>query len=143
MPSAPVLAHFLNTTTDGLGSSALHIAAQYGSYEILDLLLDQEGLEIDHTEPREGDTALHKAVRWVNSLDKGDWEAGGAVVEILIDAGCDPRIRNKAKLRPVELVDPRNEGLRDVLRKAEFMITEGAGLVEEEEGGDGPASDSD
>lgn len=84
-------AHFLNTATDALGCGALHIGAQYGSYEVLDMLLDQEGVEIDGTEKREGDTCLHKAVRYVNGLDKSEWKEGEAIVDILIDAGCDPR----------------------------------------------------
>jgi len=85
------LSTFLNTATDALGCGALHIAAQYGSYDVLDVLLDQEGVEIDLTERRDGDTCLHKAVRFVNGLDKAEWESGTAVVEILLDAGCDPR----------------------------------------------------
>ena len=55
------------------------------------MLLDQEGVEIDGMEKREGDTCLHKAVRYTNGLDKEEWEEGARVVEILIDAGCDPR----------------------------------------------------
>lgn len=89
--NADSIAKFLNTTTDALGASALHVAAQYGSYEVLDMILDQEGVEIDGQERRDGDTCLHKAVRYANSLDKGDWEHGKAVVDILVDAGCDPR----------------------------------------------------
>ena len=85
------IAKFLNTTTDGLGCSALHVAAQYGAYEVLDTILDQEGVEIDGQERREGDTCLHKAVRYCNSLDAAEWELGRAVVDILLDAGCDPR----------------------------------------------------
>lgn len=85
------IAEFLNTTTDALGSSALHIAAQYGSYDVLDLLLDQEDVEIDLPERRDGDTALHKAVRYANSLDKAEWDFGRDIVDILLDAGCDPR----------------------------------------------------
>lgn len=42
-------------------------------------------------EKREGDTCLHKGVRFVNGLDKSEWGQGAGVVEILIDAGCDPR----------------------------------------------------
>lgn len=84
-------AHFLNTTTDALGQSALHVAAQYGSYEVLDQILDQEGVEIDGQEKREGDTCLHKAVRYVDGLGRGRWEEGKVVVDILLDAGCDPR----------------------------------------------------
>lgn len=141
---AEAIAHFLNTTTNSLGASPLHLAAEHGSYEILDLILDQEGVEIDHREPREGDTALHKAVRYTNGLDKGEWEDGKAVVEILVDAGCDARLVNKAKLKPVALVDPRNGELRDVLRKAEFVAASaGDVVVEDEERRDGPGSESD
>lgn len=55
------------------------------------MLLDQEGLEIDELDRMEKDTPLHKAVRYTNSLDKEDWAHGQQVVDILIDAGCDPR----------------------------------------------------
>jgi hypothetical protein len=89
--NADSIAKFLNTTTDALGSGALHVAAKYGSYEILDMILDQEMVEIDGPEKRDGDTALHVAVRYCNGLDKADWEHGRAVVDILVDAGCDPR----------------------------------------------------
>jgi ankyrin repeat protein len=142
-PSAT--ASFLNTTTDALGASALHIAAQHGSYDVLDIILDQEGVEIDHPEKREGDTCLHKAVRYCNELSVGD--AGGkAVVEILLDAGCDPRIRNKAKLRAVDLLDPRNTDVRGALQRAEVAMTAGGDVVDEDEdddGRDGPGSESD
>jgi len=89
--SPDAIAKFLNTTTDALGQSALHVAAQYGSYEVLDMILDQEGVEIDGQERREGDTCLHKAVRYCNNMARGEWEQGKAVVDILVDAGCDPR----------------------------------------------------
>ncbi|CAD0048974.1 unnamed protein product [Aureobasidium pullulans] len=95
--STDELANFLNTATDALGCGALHIGAQYGAYEVLDMLLDQEGVEIDGVERREGDTCLHKAVRYVNSLTKDEWEEGQAIVDILIDAGCDPRYVAKYK----------------------------------------------
>lgn len=81
----------MNTTTDALGAGALHIAAQYGSYEVLDIILDQEGVEIDGKEKRDGDTSLHKAVRYCNDQARVDPEGGKAVVDILLDAGCDPR----------------------------------------------------
>ncbi|KAJ9637192.1 hypothetical protein H2199_007478 [Coniosporium tulheliwenetii] len=95
-----LIASTLNTARDGIGNGVLHLAASTGSYDVLDLLLDQEGLEIDELDRLERDTPLHKAVRFVNGLDKEEWGEGHAVVEILLDAGCDPRIRNKAKLKP-------------------------------------------
>lgn len=58
---------------------------------MLDLLLDQEGLEVDPVDRLEADTPLHKAVRFVNGLPRPDWESGSAVVELLLDAGADPR----------------------------------------------------
>ncbi|KAF2628052.1 ankyrin repeat protein-like protein [Macroventuria anomochaeta] len=140
---AEYVAQVLNEARDGLGNGCLHVAATYGSYEILDVLLDQEGLEIELTDRIEGDLPLHKAVRYVNSLSKADWPAGSPIVEILLDAGCDPRIRNKAKLRPVELVDPRNTELREVLRKGEFAMMMGGDVVEDDEGPAGSASDSE
>ena len=54
-------------------------------------------------EGREGESPLHKAVRWVNGLGEGGWGGrdgkggegegggGGGVVELLLDAGADPR----------------------------------------------------
>lgn len=59
--------------------------------EVLDLLLDQEGLEVDPIDRLDADTPLHKAVRFVNGLSRNDWEAGSSVVELLLDAGADPR----------------------------------------------------
>lgn len=59
--------------------------------EVLDLLLDQEGLEVDPIDRLEADTPLHKAVRFVNGLSRTDWEAGSSIVELLLDAGADPR----------------------------------------------------
>ena len=54
------------------------------------------------------------------------------------------RIRNKAKLRPIELVDPRNSDLRRVLQKAEMAMTAGDDVVnEDEEDSEGPGSESD
>ncbi|KAF1842995.1 ankyrin repeat protein-like protein [Cucurbitaria berberidis CBS 394.84] len=139
------VASTLNNARDAVGNGCLHVAATYGSYEILDILLDQEGLEIDEIDRMEKDTPLHKAVRYVNSLDKSDWaSAGHHIVDILLDAGCDPRIRNKAKLKPVELVDPRNTELRSMLQKGEFAMQAGGDVVEDDDDGPtGSASDSD
>lgn len=138
----------LNNSTDGIGNYALHIAASVGAYEVLDELLDQEGLEVDPIDRMEKDTPLHKAVRWVNELDKGEKEELGqervhGVVEILVDAGCDPRIRNKAKLKPFDLVDPRNTELRSFLQKAEFSMMAMDDVVEDDDGPTGSGSESD
>lgn len=94
------IAKFLNSTTDALGAGALHIAAQYGSYEVLDIILDQEGVEIDGQEKRDGDTCLHKSVRYCN--EQGS-DHGKPVVEILLDAGCDPRYGHALNIMHVRI----------------------------------------
>ena len=63
-------------------------------------------------------------------------------------AGGKIRIRNKAKLKPYELVDPRNTELRATLQKAEFAMMAGDDVVvadgdDDGQGGTGSASDSE
>ncbi|KAF2403572.1 ankyrin repeat domain-containing protein [Trichodelitschia bisporula] len=136
------IASLLNNARDGIGSGVLHIAASAGGYEVLDLLLDQPGLEVDELDRMEGDTPLHKAVRYVNESDKADWEHAIQVVDILLDAGCDPRIRNKAKLTPRELADPRNTELRSMLQKAEYaLMVQGDVVDDDDDGGSGSETD--
>ncbi|KAI4126912.1 MAG: hypothetical protein LQ338_003489 [Usnochroma carphineum] len=141
------IADLLNNAKDGVGNHCLHLAASCGSYEVLDTLLDQENLEVDPLDRLERDTPLHKAVRFVNSLSPSDWPSAHSIAELLIDAGADPRIRNKAKLKPVELVDPKNAELRDILQKAEYSMTAGNDVVvrdgEDDGGPTGSASDSE
>lgn len=47
------------------------------------------------------------------------------------------RIRNKAKLKPVDLADPRDKELRIMLQKAEYSFQAGSDVVQEDD--DGPA----
>ncbi|KAI9775238.1 MAG: hypothetical protein M1839_001356 [Geoglossum umbratile] len=137
------VADLLNNSVDGIGNHCLHLVATYGSYEVMDLLLDQEGLEVDPLDRMEKDTPLHKAIRFVNELPKAQWDNGKLFVELLLDAGADPRVRNKAKLKPAELVDPRNLELRKTLQKGEYLMTVGANeLVNNEEDDDDRAHNS-
>ncbi len=48
-----------------------------------------------------------------------------------------PRIRNKAKLKPIELVDPRNKDLRSVIQRAEYSLQVGDDVVHEDDEGGG------
>ena len=59
--------------------------------EVLDTLLDQEGLEVDPVDTLEADIPLHKAVRFVNGLSKEQWDVGASLVELLLDAGANPK----------------------------------------------------
>jgi len=131
------IAKILNRARDPVGNGVLHLAAANGNYEVLDLLLDQEGVEIEEVDRMEKDTPLHKAVRFTNELDPGKWSIGHDIVHILLDAGCDARIKNKAKLKPSDLADPRNKELRTMLRNAEYSMHVGDDVVHEDEDGEG------
>ena len=66
-------------------------------------------------------TPLHSAIEHCNEdQDPQDWDREGAFahVEILLDAGCDPRIRDKSGRRPELCVDVRNVGLKEMLQRA-------------------------
>jgi len=137
--------------------------------EIIDMLLDQEGFECDPINRREGDTPLHTAVRWVNEQSTEDQEYGYNLIDMMLEAGSDPkwdkpygwgrymlwgleltsylRIRNKAKLKAADLVNPRNTELRDLIQKAEYVLQNQGDFIdveeEEDEGPTGSNSDSD
>ena len=115
--------------------------------EIIDYLLDQEGFECDPLNKREGDTPLHSAVRWANEQGKENHDFVIQLVEMMLDAGSDPRIRNKAKLKAADLVNPSNTELREAIQKAEYVMQNEGDFVEvedeEDEGPTGSNSDSD
>lgn len=58
---------------------------------VLDLLLDQEGLEVDPIDRLEAETPLHKAVRFINGVDESERKTASILVELLLEAGADPR----------------------------------------------------
>lgn len=63
------------------------------------------------------------------------------------DQGSNYRIRNKAKLKAADLVNPANTELRDLLQKAEYVLQNQGDFIdaeeEEDEGPTGSNSDSD
>ncbi|KAK4125227.1 hypothetical protein N657DRAFT_594251 [Parathielavia appendiculata] len=133
------IAALLNKTTTVLGNHLYHEAALQGNYEIIDMLLDQPGFECDPVNRVEGDTPLHSAVRWINSEPPEQREFGNALVEMMLEAGSNPRVKNKGGLTPLQLVDPRNEGLKEVIRKHEYSSLNAGDFVsaEEVQGGKG------
>lgn len=39
---------------------------------------------------------------------------------MMLEAGSNPRVRNKARLTPLQLVDPSNKDLRDLIQQHEY-----------------------
>ncbi|KAI0405504.1 ankyrin repeat protein [Xylaria palmicola] len=137
------ISHLLNNTTTVMGNHLYHEAALQGNYEIIDMLLDQPEFECDPITRVEGDTPLHSAIRWINSEPPAQREFGNALVEMMLEAGSSTRVKNKAKLTPYQLVDPRNAGLRELLQKHEYAALNagdfvGADEVQQPKGGAPP-----
>ncbi|KAI8722148.1 hypothetical protein NCS52_00358000 [Fusarium sp. LHS14.1] len=118
--SDPEITKLLNETTTVMGNHLYHEAASRGNYEIIDLLLDQPDFECDPLTRLEGDTPLHTAIRWINSEPAAQRPFGNALVEMMLEAGSNPRVKNKARLTPYQLVDPTNKELRDLIQKHEY-----------------------
>ncbi|KAM4065210.1 ankyrin repeats (many copies) domain-containing protein [Hirsutella rhossiliensis] len=110
----------LNSTTTVMGNHLYHEAASHGNYEIIDLLLDQPNFECDPVNRLEGDTPLHTVIRWLNAEPPAQRPFGRALIDMMLEAGSNPRVRNKARLTPLQLVDPSNKDLRDLIQQHEY-----------------------
>lgn len=124
------IANLINSAKDPMGNTALHLCCQYGSWEVLDKILDQEGgIEIDPKNIVDGDTPLHVTVRYAI----GEPEHGTFIAQNMIEVGADPRIRNKSGQKPLDLIHGDNlDDLIDLLQGAELAADNG-NMVNEED----------
>lgn len=53
----------------------------------------------------------------------------------MLEAGSNPQAKNKGGLTPLQLVDPRNEALKDVIRKFEFVAMNAGDYINADENG--------
>jgi hypothetical protein len=100
---------------------------------VIDALLDQPGFECDPVNRVEGDTPLHSAIRWINSEPAEQREFGNSLVEMMLEAGSNPRVKNKGGLTALQLVDPRNVGLRELIQKHEYASLNAGDFVSADE----------
>lgn len=133
LPDEDRLSKLLNETTTVLGNHLYHEAASQGNYEIIDLLLDQPNFECDPISRREGDTPLHAAIRWINAEPPANREFGNALVDMMLEAGSNPRTKNKGGLSAFHLVDPANDALRQLIRKHEYAALNAGDFVNVEQ----------
>ncbi|SCU95546.1 LADA_0G16182g1_1 [Lachancea dasiensis] len=124
------IAELINSASDPTGNSSIHLCCQYGSWDVLDQILDQEGgIEIDSRNKIDGDTPLHVAVRYALT----EPEHGTFIAQNLIEVGADPRVPNKAGQKPLDLVHgPDLDNLIDILQAAE-LAADSQGVVNEED----------
>lgn len=110
----------------------------------MDELLNVEYLECDPLTPRDKETPIHTAVRYAVERDP---QIGTAMAKMLVDAGGDPRTKDKHGRTPALMCDPKTTELRSWLISQEYILREGLKQetqeVEEEDGPAGSATDSD
>lgn len=160
------VAEFFNNVKDSMGNYALHICASYGSCkyihtssncclfvhssyiilttsyvdDVMDALFDIQYFECDPVTRLDQDTPLHTAVRFANEKDAS---LGLEMIEMMCEAGCDPRVRNKHGQKPADLVFGDHKEIKSALQKAEYILNENIQVNEEDENGEGSASDSE
>ncbi|KAI0169806.1 ankyrin repeat protein [Hypoxylon sp. FL1284] len=125
------LAKLLNGTTTVMGNHLYHEAALHGNYDIIDRLLDQDDFEIDTPNRSAGDTPLHCAIRWINGEPAAQRPFGSALVTMMLEAGSNTRVRNRNRLLPVDLVDPANPDLRELIRRHEYAELNAGDFVDQ------------
>ena len=112
--------------------------------DVMDELLNIEQLECDPLTRREKETPIHCAVKYANEREP---ELGLAMAKMLIDAGGDPRVKDRLGRKPADICIPTTEELRTMLRKEEYVLNEGLKadnvVQEDDEGPTGSASDSE
>jgi len=116
---------------DGLGNSALLNAAQYGHFEILQMLLEVPGININ-LQNRQWNTALHLAA-------SRDDESS---VKLLIEKGAKFTLKNKQKQLPINVTSSAE--VKKLLQMAEFatkLDDDVASDDDGEEGADGAEDD--
>ncbi|KAG9105225.1 hypothetical protein FRC07_009483 [Ceratobasidium sp. 392] len=116
------------------------ISAAHASTSVLEHILEQEGCDVDLQNRIEKHTPLHLAVK------VSDPEARQQVVESLLEAGADPRVKDKHGQRPVDSVPFTDTKLRAAFRKAEAEASVDQGDIANDsdgEPGSGSGSEED
>ncbi|KAF9027135.1 ankyrin [Hymenopellis radicata] len=98
---------------DGLGNTALHIAVSHGSTDVLEHILSHEECDVDPINRIEKATPLHLAVQIE------DPELRLHVVDSLLEAGADTRIKDKNGETAQDLVPPNDLEVLTLFRKAQ------------------------
>ena len=120
-------------------------AANVLTVDVMDELLNVEMLECDPLTRRDKETPIHRAVAYGNEREV---ELAEAMAKMLIEAGGDPRVKDRLGRKPADICTPRTEQLQATLGKEEYVMNEGLrgnDVVQEDddEGPTGSASDSD
>ena len=101
--------------TDKNGVTALHHAVRFRSPIAVKTLIEH-GANVNQACRRNGSTPLHRAVTQTGAPGTaGRVQAAKEIIELLLAAGADPSIANRAGKRPVDYV--ADEAIKSLLKK--------------------------
>src|SRR5688500_840547 len=101
--------------SDKNGVTALHHAVRFRSPTAVKVLIEH-GADVNRACRRNGSTPLHRAVTQTGAPGTaGRAQAAREIIELLLEAGADPSIANKAGKTPVEYVS--EETIRSLLNR--------------------------
>ncbi|KAF5385075.1 hypothetical protein D9615_000992 [Tricholomella constricta] len=98
---------------DGLGNTPLHNAVSHGSTDVLEHILSHEQCDVDPQNRLDKSTPLHLAVKIEHVALRRH------IVESLLEAGADTRIKDKHGETPLHLLPPEETDIRGLIRKAQ------------------------
>ncbi|TRM70611.1 ankyrin repeat-containing domain protein [Schizophyllum amplum] len=126
---------------DGLGNTALHVAVSQGSTDVLEHILSHDDCDVDPINRIEKATPLHLAVKVEHP------ELRKYLVDSLLEAGADTRIKDKNGETALELVPADDADTRALFRKAQTQSSMAKEEVvdddDDDEAGSGSGSESD
>ncbi|KAL1935694.1 hypothetical protein VTP01DRAFT_4834 [Rhizomucor pusillus] len=99
--------------TDSIGDTALHYAAKYGALNCMEILVNLDDINVNIQNKMQKETPLHKAVQY-----RDDPDLALSMVDLLLEAGADPKIENRDRATPLMLVDPKDDDMKDLLERA-------------------------
>ncbi|KAJ6601103.1 ankyrin repeat-containing domain protein [Mycena vulgaris] len=102
---------------DGLGNTALHNAVSHGSTDVLEHILSHDECDVDPINRTEKATPLHLAVR----LE--DLELRKHIVESLLEAGADTRIKDKNGDTVLDTLPADDTEIHALIRKAQAQAS--------------------
>ncbi|KAJ7157324.1 ankyrin repeat-containing domain protein [Mycena filopes] len=125
---------------DGLGNTPLHNAVSHGSTDVLEHILSHEECDVDPINRIQKATPLHLAV----VIE--DLELRKHIVESLLEAGADTRIKDKNGETVLDILSTEDTDIRALIRKSQAQASVSQDDVAsdgEDEGGSGSGSGSD